>query len=228
MSKGECYQRLLDCDAPYFLLSVSKLCDQGFRFSFYDTGGRIVNQDDNVFATMSRVGDLHHLDLIDKHRRSKPLDFSGSTFLERDESHLSLSAVPIQIWHQRYAHINIGLLTWMHRRHIVYGLDVGSLRIHNGCDGCNRGKAINDRKIKNWHFFEKPLSFSEVPAKSLRVCQLDWCGPFRTRGNGGFYYFVLFVDLHSRAYFLYPSKDVRTTTMISTVDTFLSEVNFLD
>ena len=66
----------------------------------------------------------------------------------------------------------------------LHGLDVGSLRIYNDCDGCHRGKAINDKKFKTWKFFEPPVIHA-VPKKSLRVVQMDWCGPFRTRGIGG-------------------------------------------
>jgi len=102
-------------DAPYFLLSVSKLCDQGFTFSFYDTGGRIIDQDGNVFATMSRVGDLYHLDLLDKQRRSKPLDFSVSRFLKRDESHLSLFASNSNLASEVRSHQHRATDNWMHR-----------------------------------------------------------------------------------------------------------------
>ena len=176
--------------APHFLLSVSKICDKDFRFVFDKGGGQVLDQDGQVYATINRVGDLYHLHTQGPRQAARPLDLSVTEFCRPVEIFMSISAVPIQVWHQRFCHINVPLITWMHKHRVLHGLDVGSLRIYNDCDGCHRGKAVNDRTFKTWKFFEPPVIHA-VPKKSLRVVQMDWCGPFRTRGIGGQYYFVL-------------------------------------
>jgi hypothetical protein len=118
------------------------------------------------------------------------------------ESASVATAGQIDLWHQRFGHVNGTQLKEMVQKKLVEGVDRIQHTELDFCEGC-----INGKMQRN--------SFKPVGAvKSTRKLQLvhsDVCGPMQTESIGGCKYFVTFIDDYTRychAYFLKRKSDV--------------------
>lgn len=89
------------------------------------------------------------------------------------------------LWHLRFGHISYGGLDTMIKKKIGYGLDMGSVKQWEKCDGCSLGK-------------QTKVSFSNLsPIRSKQVLEVihsDVCGPMQTPTFSGKRYFATFID----------------------------------
>jgi len=102
---------------------------------------------------------------------------------------LTLSAMTtVDIWHQRFGHINFNDLLLLQKRGMVEGLLVLK-PFHIDCDACALGKLHSD---------EFPMNANRRRRDILELVHTYLCGPMQTRLLGGTYYFLLFIDDYTR------------------------------
>ncbi len=108
----------------------------------------------------------------------------------------------MDIWHQRFGHINEQQLHDIKRNELVIGAKIPSKFKLNFCQGCIEGKMHR-------------LPFKSVgeirSSKRLELVHSDVCGLMPTESNGGCKYFVTFIDDYSRfcsVYFMKQKSEV--------------------
>ena len=138
-----------------------------------------------VIATSTRVGGLYKLDVTRKIH-----SILAST---------TISAV--ELWHQRYGHLNHNDLMLLQRNIMVEGLPLLK-NDHVERESCVIGKQ---------HREEFPIHKEKRQREILELIHTDVCGPMKTRSISGIWYFLIFVDDRSRytsVYFIRMKSDV--------------------
>lgn len=160
----------------YNLLSISQLCDKGYKVTFTNTCCIIEHDDkkDIVFKGV-RVNNVYMLNLIEV-----PLTSLKCLVALNDNSWL---------WHRRLAHVNFDLLNKVVSKDLVVGLPKIKLSKYHLCDACQVGKQTRvSFKSKNIISTSRPLE----------LIHMDLFGPSRTKSLGGNYYGFVLVDDYSR------------------------------
>lgn len=138
-----------------------------------------------VISTGTRVGGLYKLDVTRK-------------------SHQALASTTmstIDLWHQRYGHLNHKYLMLLQKNTMVEGLPILK-NDYVECEACVLGKQ---------HREEFPIHKEKRQREILELIHTDVCGPMQTRSIGGAWYFLIFVDDRSRytwVYFIRKKSDV--------------------
>ena len=138
------------------LLSISQLCDKGYKVKFKSNGCTISHDSSGkVLFTGKRVNNIFLLDILE-------IDYVNQCFLPKsDESWL---------WHRRIAHIHTNHLNKLNSKDLVSSLP--NIKFHNNrlCDACLEGKQIRiSFKSKDIISTKKPLD----------VLHMDLLGPSR-------------------------------------------------
>ena len=169
------------------LISVSTIIDQDLKVEFVKSQCvvKYIQDKYKVIATGTRVGGLYKLDVTRK-------------------SHQALASTTIStidLWHQRYGHLNHKDLMLLQKNTVVEGLPVFK-NDHVECEACVLGKQ---------HREEFPIHKGKRQREILELIHTNVCGPIQTRSIGGAWYFLIFVDDRSRyswVYFIRKKSDV--------------------
>jgi hypothetical protein len=112
----------------------------------------------------------------------------------------SSAMTTVDLWHQRFGHINFNDLLLLQKSGMVEGLLVLK-SVHIDFDACAMGKLHRD---------EFPVHIDRKKRDILELVHTDLCGPMLTISLGGAYYFLLFIDDSTRftwVYFLRKKSD---------------------
>ena len=111
-------------------------------------------------------------------------------------------APSVDVWHQRYGHLNHKYLETLMKNELVHGMD--SCQIHDvrDCEACVLGK-MTRRSF--------PKKSQSRASKPLEIIHSDLCGPMQVDSIGGSRYVLSFIDDFSRyatVYFLKQKSEV--------------------
>ena len=116
------------------LLSISQLCDKGFKVIFYSSHCIIKDsQNDKIIFMGHKNENVYTIDI------SK---YEGHDRCFSDESWL---------WHRRLGHVNMNLITQLNKNELVRGLPKISFEKDKVCEACQMGKQIKT-SFKNKNF----------------------------------------------------------------------------
>jgi GAG-pre-integrase domain/Pol polyprotein, beta-barrel domain len=158
------------------LLSISQLCDKGYKVMFETSFCAILDKHSNEIKFIG-------------HRRNNvyTIDFD-----EESCADLCLSASNEDnawLWHRRLGHASFGVLKKLSRRDLVIGLPKIKFDTNKVCSPCAKGKQTRASfKSKNNVSSKRPLE----------VLHLDLLGPTWTSSLGGKNYGFVIVDDFSR------------------------------
>ncbi|KAL5578770.1 hypothetical protein UlMin_011212 [Ulmus minor] len=159
----------------YNLLSVSQLCDKGFKVVFETSKCSIIDS----FSGKTIFNGSHFENIF-------TIDVSLAENV--DKCFVSISNES-WLWHRRLGHANMDLLNKLSTRQLVKGLPSVSFQKDKICDACQFGKQIKSS------FKSKKMISSTRP---LELLHLDLFGPMRTASLGGKFYIFVIVDDFSR------------------------------
>ena len=153
------------------LLSVPQMLRNGYEVTFKDNCCFIVDTKDSAVAKIKMDGNSFYLDLnvIEGHALSANSDMSV-------------------VWHKRFGHYNFDSLKLLHDRCMIEGMPAISECAHL-CEGCELGKH---------HRVSFPRATANRAKSRLELVHSDICGPIRTAFLNNNFYFILFIDDHSR------------------------------
>ena len=157
------------------LLSISQLCDKGFKVIFESSHCIIKDsQNDKIIFMGHRNENVYTIDIskYEGHNRC----FSSM----HDESWL---------WHRRLGHVNMNLITQLDKNELVRGLPKISFEKDKFCEACQMGKQIKTSFINN--------NFIST-SRPLELLHMDLFEPSRTTSLGGKSYSFVIVDDFSR------------------------------
>ncbi|GFV01207.1 retrovirus-related Pol polyprotein from transposon TNT 1-94 [Trichonephila clavipes] len=173
------------------LLSGSRLESKGAHFVGTEGKINVFNKDWIKLFSATRHENLYFLSrIIILYQRVKKLVFSDVTAKTKNGS--------IEIWHQRFCHVNNDYLVKTSKNDSVKGLprltDNGKTR----CIPCKLAKS-------------KRVSFKKMGAvrskRPLELLHMDLCGPMPTESQGGNKYFLSIIDDYSRKVSVFPIRN---------------------
>src|ERR1044072_8549059 len=157
------------------LLSISQLCDKGFKIKFTKDECLIIDEVINeVKLKCKRINNIFMISLDDLSLKVKCL------MVNNNESWL---------WHKRAAHIHMEHLNKLTKHDLVVGLPKIKFVKDKLCDACQKGKQTKSS------FKSKDVVSTTRP---LQLLHMDLFGPSRTRSFGGNVYALVIVDDFSR------------------------------
>jgi len=121
------------------LLSISQLCDKGYKVNFKSNGCTISHDSSGkVLFTGKRVNNIYLLDILETDSENECL------LSKSDESWL---------WHRRLAHIHTNHLNKLKSKDLVSGFPNIKFQDNRLCDACVRGKQIRTSFKSKGHDF---------------------------------------------------------------------------
>ncbi|KAL5544086.1 hypothetical protein UlMin_007870 [Ulmus minor] len=159
----------------YNLMSVSQLCDKGFRVVFESSKCFIMDSvSDEIIFVGKRFDNVFTIDInVAKDVEKCFVSISNESWL----------------WHRRLGHANMDLLNKLSTKQLVKGLPSVTFQKDKVCDACEFGK-----QIKSSFKSKKIISTS----RPLELLHLNLFGPMRTASLGGKFYVFVIVDDFSR------------------------------
>ena len=154
------------------LLSISQLCDKGFKVIFESSHCIIKDSQNDKIIFMGHRNENVYTSKYESHNRC----FSSM----HDESWL---------WHRRLGHVNMNLITQLNKNELVRGLPKISFEKYKVCEACQMGKQIKT-SFNNKNFIST--------SRPLELLHMDIFGPSRTTSLGGKSYPFVIVDDFSR------------------------------
>jgi len=157
------------------LLSISQLCDKGYKVNFEANTCTISNETSGkVLFTGKRVNNIYLLDILSNYSENECL------LSKSDESWL---------WHKRLPHIHPNHLNKLKSKDLVSSLPNIKFQDNRLCDTCVKDKQTRTSfKTKDMISTNKPLD----------VLHMDLFGLFRTTSLAGNFYALVIVDDFSR------------------------------
>jgi len=157
------------------LLSISQLCDKGYKVNFEANTSTISNEiSGKVLFTGRRVNNIYLLDIMNNCSENECL------LSKSDESWL---------WHRRLAHIHTNHLNKLKSKDLVSSLPNLKFQDNRLCDACVKGKQTRTS------FKTKDMISTN---KTLDVLHMDLFGPSKTTNLVGNFYALVIVDDFSR------------------------------
>jgi len=155
------------------LLSISQLCDKGYKITFEPNLCLITDSKSTETVLVGkRVNNMLNVSCITSSTNCLPT--------RNDESWL---------WHRRLAHIHMHHLSRIASKELVVGLPKPKFERYKLCEACQKGKQTKSTF--------KPLNVIST-SKPLELLHMDLFGPSRTMSLGGNYYDLVIVDDYSR------------------------------
>ena len=174
------------------LLSVSQLCDLGYKCSFTSKSFEVTSEDESVCIFKGfRHESLYLVDFSSSHAKLTTCLFSKS----------SLG----WLWHRRLAHVGMKQLNRLVKHDLVEGLKDVKFEKDKLCSACQAGK-----QVSNSHPNKSAMSTS----RPLDLLHMDLFGPTTYRSIGGNCYCLVIVDDYSRytwVFFLHDKADTCDT-----------------
>ncbi|MEQ4603166.1 MAG: DDE-type integrase/transposase/recombinase, partial [Pseudomonas amygdali] len=157
---------------------------------FHDRGYSI-QYDSDGNGLVSRHGDLaFHL----VRRRGEIAKVAATPYNAHASQSLTLAVAPLSLWHQRFNHLNFGMLRSLKKSPDITGLEISvDDCVDHACNSCECAKA---------HRSACPLSKSREKRK-LGLVHSDLL-EFPIRSRGGAKWLITFVDDHTRKLWTYP------------------------
>ena len=155
------------------LLSISQLCDKGYKMVFGKEKVEAFNQHGDKLFEGFRKKNIY---LIEPAK----LD-SESCFLSMYDNLFS--------WHKKLGHVHFNHLEKLSKKNLVNGLPKFSIKNDIKCDSCLKNKMVSTSH------HSKNLISTNLP---LELLHLDLFGPTRTLSLGGNKYGLVIVDDFSR------------------------------
>ncbi|KAM6587307.1 hypothetical protein CsatA_009912 [Cannabis sativa] len=166
---------LLVDNLKHNLLSISQLCDIGFRVVFESSKCSIENVSTNEVIFLGvRKDNVYVIDVDSFDSKNKCLTVMN------DNSWL---------WHRRLGHASMDSISKLVRKDLVIGLPSIPFVKDKLCDACQFGK-----QIKTSFHSKKEISTT----RPLQLLHIDLFGPSRIASLGGKYYAFVIVDDFSR------------------------------
>ena len=161
------------------LISISQLCDKGFKVSFEASICTVTNPiDSSIILVGKRYGNVY---LIDLNNLS-----SSNHCLVADNAKMNEIG---WLWHRRLGHASTHLILKLLKMDLVKGIPSLDFENNRICDACQFGKQTrNSFKSKNVVSTTRPLE----------LLHMDLFGPTRTTSLGGKKYGLVIVDDYSR------------------------------
>jgi transposase InsO family protein len=158
------------------LLSISQLCDKGFKVVFHKDSCTIENALENKILFVGQ-------------RHENIYTFDLNEFYSSNVKCFSAISENSFLWHRRLGHANMDLISKLSRKNLVVGLPKIKFEKDKLCGPCQLGKqARNSFQSKNIVSTFRPL----------QLLHMDLFGPTRTCSFGGAYYCLVVVDDFSR------------------------------
>ena len=159
----------------YNLISVSQLCDDGFRVLFDVAQGTIFNKDWQVVMIAPRRGNVYVMDM-----ECSPQEQCFYTKADEDTNWL---------WHKRLSHLNFKNINKLSRKHLAIGIPPVSFSKEKPCPGCEMGKQKRAS-------FKTKQNFSI--SEPLHMLHMDLFGPVNVQTRAGKRYTLVIVDEYTR------------------------------
>ena len=167
------------------LLSVLRIQEKNYKVEFENNQCKVL-QNNILVLTAPRVGS----------------SFIMKGHLQSEKDIMALQSncnQSLQLWHDRYGHMNLNTLKNTAKKEYVEGVpkEIGNQESDEKCRGCISGKTIN----ANF-----PAHNSIAAEFILDRIHSDVCGPIHPPSFGSAKYFVTFIDDWSRMLFTYIIK----------------------
>jgi len=159
----------------YNLISVSQLCDDGFKVLFDIQQGTVFNRDWKVVLIAPRKGNIYAVDM-----NSSPSEQCFYTKADEETNWL---------WHKRLSHLNFKNINKLSRKQLADGIPPLSFNKDKPCPGCEMGKQKRAS-------FKTKQSFSIT--EPLHMLHMDLFGPVNVQTKGGKKYTLVIVDEYTR------------------------------
>lgn len=166
-------------DLKYSLLSVGVLVDRGYLVTFNESGVH-VRKNGNVVL-----------------RGPKERGIFSITTTPRTHDHGTACVADLDVWHQRFGHVNAQCVLQMSRLNVVNGLSLSN-KSFSRCEACIKGKQSRVEIPKQ--------SKSGAKYSVLDLVVSDVCGPIEVESLGRSKYFITFTDVGSRYVVAYPIR----------------------
>ncbi|XP_076939645.1 uncharacterized protein LOC143608516 [Bidens hawaiensis] len=130
----------------YNLLSISQMCDKGYKVSFDDSHCFILKPEfvippDMIMMMAPRNGNLYELNMKDAISRG------GACFVSKATENES------KLWHRKLCHVNLNNMNRLVKGEHVIGLPTREFKLEDHCDSCQKGKQlINHLSYFTWIF----------------------------------------------------------------------------
>ena len=162
------------------LLSISQLCDKGFKVIFESSMCIVTNSLDSSNKFIGhRLGNIYVVDLND-------LAMTSSSSLVAMNAKTKESCL---LWHRRLGHASMHTIAKLISKNLVRGLPHFKVDLDYVCDACQLGKQTRGSfKSKNIISTTRPFE----------LLHMDLFGPTRTTSLGGMKYGLVIVDDFSR------------------------------
>ena len=170
------------------LFSVRAAVSRGNVVQFGHTRCWIRGVRRKLLGMGSLIGKLYQLDCI-------PVSMEQATVASEQQQQINL-------WHQRFGHLNEQQLSEIIRNELVSGINVPRTSHVSFCEACVKGK-LSRKPFK-------PVGETRTTRK-LELVHSDVCGPMHTESFGGKKYFVTFIDDYTHCcavYFLKYKSEV--------------------
>jgi len=166
---------LLVEDLKHSLLSISQLCDRGYKITFELEQCTIADSESTETVLVGkRVSNVYMLNI-------SSIIPSMNCLLSRDDESW--------LWHRRLEHIHMHHLNRIASKDLVIGLPKLKFERNKLCEACQMGKQTKS--------FFKPINVVST-TRPLELLHMDLFGRSRTISLGGNYYGLVIVDDYSR------------------------------
>src|SRR3990170_6893047 len=178
----------------YNLISVSQLCDVGYRVLFDVSCSIIFNQEWKVVLIAPRKGNVYQMDM-----ETTPSEKCFYSKADEDTNWL---------WHKRLSHLNFKNINKLSRKSLADGMLPLSFSKDKPCPGCEMGKQKRAS-------FKTKQSFQVTEA--LHLLHMDLFGPVNIQTQTGKKYTLVIVDEYTRFFWVIflRSKSEAATEIIS-------------
>ena len=164
---------LLVKNLQHNLLSISQLCDKGYRIRFEKDKCHIEDNKSNIIFEGVRKKNIYIL----------------SMKISNDNLCLLANTSDPWTWHKRFGHLNFKLLSRLSKLDLVRGLPKMQFKVDSICDACQLGKLRKSSfKLKDMISTSKPLE----------LLHLDLFGPSQIQSINHSKYVFVIVDDYSR------------------------------
>jgi len=157
------------------LLSISQLCDKGYKITF-ELAQCLITDSKSAETVLvgKRVSNIYMLNV-------PCITSSMNCLLTRDDESW--------LWHRRLAHIHMHHLNRIASKDLVIGLPKLKFERNKLCEVCRMGKQTKSSF--------QPINVVST-TRPLELLHMDLFGPSRTMSLGGNYYGLVIVDDYSR------------------------------
>ncbi|UYV75490.1 hypothetical protein LAZ67_13000394 [Cordylochernes scorpioides] len=167
------------------LLSVSSMENKGKIVNFANRRAQVFDSENRIVAIAHDENGLYVM--------------KGRVILPNAElfnSQKSSQKQTLELWHQRFCHVNNDAIERMAKGELVKGLEISSMD-RSLCDDCCVAKSTKEP--------HKPIR-NIRSKRPLELVHTDICGPMPVRSIGGSAYFLTFIDDYSRKITLFCLK----------------------